>query len=103
MKPITQEWIDKAEGDWNAALLLYRARKFPHYDAACFYTQQSAEKYLKARLEEAGTNFARTHNLLQLLTLVLPVEPHWLALQPALLALNIFSVDFGSVLIMCCC
>ncbi len=94
MKPITQEWIDKAEGDWQAALLLSRARKYPNYDAACFHTQQSAEKYFKARLEEAGINFAKTHNLLQLLALVLPIEPSWLALQPALIALNIFSVDF---------
>jgi HEPN domain-containing protein len=94
MKALTQEWLDKAEGDWNAALLLFRARKSPNYDAACFHTQQCAEKYLKARLEEAGINFSKTHNLPQLLSLILPIEPTWLILQPALLALNIFSVDF---------
>ena len=63
MKPSTQEWIDKAEGDFNAALTLYRARKHPSYDTACYHTQQSAEKYLKARLEEAGQSIPRTHNL----------------------------------------
>src|SRR5438094_9694193 len=71
MKPITREWIDKAEGDWHSAQREYRARRRPNYDAACFHAQQCAEKYLKARLEEAGIAFSRTHNLISLLTLVL--------------------------------
>jgi HEPN domain-containing protein len=94
MKQITQEWIDKAEGDWHAAHQLYRARKHPNYDAACFHAQQSAEKYLKARLEEAAIAFNKTHNLLNLLTLSLQVEPLWTILQPYLNALNVYSVDF---------
>ncbi len=53
MKAITQEWVDKAEGDWATLLRESRARKNPNYDAACFHAQQSAEKYLKARLQEA--------------------------------------------------
>jgi len=52
--------IDKAEGDFIAALTLYRARKHPNYDTACYHTQQCAEKYLKARLEEAGQPIPRT-------------------------------------------
>lgn len=75
MKPITREWIDKAEADWNSAGRLARARKHPDYDGACFHAQQSAEKYLKARLVEAGINFSKTHNLIALLTMSLAVEP----------------------------
>ena len=71
MKPITLEWIAKAEGDWNSAQREYRARQRPNYDAACFHAQQCAEKYLKARLEEAVIAFGRTHDLISLLTLVL--------------------------------
>ena len=77
MKPITREWVDKAEADWSSAGLLFRARKQPDYDGACFHTQQSAEKYLKARLVEAGIYFSKTHNLIALLTLALSVEPSW--------------------------
>jgi len=62
MKPITLEWVAKAEGDWDSAQREYRARQRPNYDAACFHAQQCAEKYLKARLEEAGIAFSRTHN-----------------------------------------
>ncbi len=63
MKPTTLEWISKAEDDWHVAGMSYRARKHPSYDAAAFHAQQCAEKYLKARLEEAGIAFARTHDL----------------------------------------
>jgi HEPN domain-containing protein len=61
MKPITLEWIEKAEGDWTTAQREYRARQRPNDDAACFHAQPCAEKYLKARLEEAGIAFGRTH------------------------------------------
>ncbi|HZF41749.1 MAG TPA: HEPN domain-containing protein [Blastocatellia bacterium] len=71
MKPETVEWVQKAEGDWNAANQLNRVRKDPNYDGVCFHCQQCAEKYLKARLEEAGITFARTHDLLVLHQLVL--------------------------------
>ena len=29
MKPLTIEWIEKAEEDWNVLLKTYRARKNP--------------------------------------------------------------------------
>ncbi len=40
MKKIYQEWIEKAEGDFNSANREIRARKNPNYDAACFHAQQ---------------------------------------------------------------
>jgi len=94
MKQITQEWIDKAEGDWYDAQRSYRARKHPNFDSACFHAQQCAEKYLKARLKEAGIPFSRTHDLAQLLKLVVSVEPSWVVLQQSTDQLNIYSVDF---------
>ena len=77
MTPLTQEWVDKAEEDWNAAQTLSRARNHPGYSAACFHTQQCAEKYLKARLQEANIVFSKTHNLIFLHNLVSSVEPGW--------------------------
>jgi HEPN domain-containing protein len=94
MKPITQEWIEKAEGDWNAARQLFRVRKDPNYDGVCFHCQQSVEKYLKARLEEASIAFSKTHELNKLLVLVLAVEPNWLLLNPFLQGLNNYAVSF---------
>jgi HEPN domain-containing protein len=94
MKPITLEWISKAEDDWHVAQMSYCARKHPSYDAAVFHAQQCVEKYLKARLEEAGTSFGRTHDLLALHQLVLPHEPGWSVLQPLLVFLNPFAVAY---------
>ena len=94
MKQTTREWIDKAEDDWHVAQMSYRARKRPSHDAVVFHAQQCAEKYLKAKLEEGGIAFARTHNLLVLHQLVLPVEPGWKVLQPFLIALNPFAVIY---------
>lgn len=74
------------------ALKAYRARRRPVYDAACYHSQQCAEKYLKARLVEVGIAIPKTHDLLALLSLLLPIEPHWLVLQPQLNILNRFAV-----------
>jgi HEPN domain-containing protein len=94
MKPQTAEWVGKAEGDWNAANQLNRVRKDPNYDSVCFHCQQSVEKYLKARLEEAGVNFPKTHDLINLLGLVIAVEPQWVALHPRIATLNPFAVGY---------
>ena len=93
MKPLTREWVEKAEGDFLTATREYRARKSPNYDAVCFHAQQCAEKYLKARLQEAEIPFGRTHNLTSLLDLLLPVEPLWEVFRPSLRTLTVFAVE----------
>src|SRR4051794_41649223 len=94
MTPLTLEWVEKAEEDFHVAQREFRARTFPSHNATCFHAQQCAEKYLKARLQEAGTPFPRTHSLPALLLLVLPVEPLWSTLSPALNNLNVYGVNF---------
>lgn len=94
MKPSTREWIKKAESDYQAALALARQRKISFHDQACFHCQQSAEKYLKARLEEENVRSPKTHDLDKLLSLLLPIEPLWAPLLPRLLRLNDFAVEF---------
>jgi HEPN domain-containing protein len=94
MNPLTVEWVDKAEGDFTTALRELRARKSPNYDAACFHAQQCVEKYLKARLQEAGIVFSKTHNLTFLLDLLLPIEPGWDIFRQKLLALTAFAVAY---------
>jgi HEPN domain-containing protein len=94
MKPITAEWIEKAEVDWVTMLRSYRARKIPTYDVTCYNAQQCAEKYLKARLVEAGLAVPRTHDLLLLLTLIQPLEPTWATLQSELNLLNKYAVAY---------
>ena len=94
MKPSTREWIKKAESDYMAAQALSRKRQISFHDEVCFHCQQSAEKYLKARLEEAGIVSPKTHDLRRLLNLILPVEPLWAALLHALASLSVYAVEF---------
>ena len=54
----------------------------------------AAEKYLKARLEEAGIVSPKTHDLRRLLNLALPVEPLWAALLHAVASLSVYVVEF---------
>jgi HEPN domain-containing protein len=94
MKPLAREWAQKAEGDFIVAVQIMRRRRQRVYDAACFHCQQSAEKYLKARLCEAGIAFPKTHELPTLLNLVLSVEPLWGAFLPGVKLLTDYAVDF---------
>lgn len=79
--------IGRHAGEW-------RVRRHPNYDAVCFRAQQATEKYLKARLQESAVDFAKTHNLIYLLDLVLAVEPTWEAFRSDLAVLSQFAVAF---------
>ena len=46
-EPLTQEWGQKAEGDYTVVATLWQAESAV-YDAICFHAQQCIEKYLKA-------------------------------------------------------
>jgi HEPN domain-containing protein len=93
MKPATREWIDKAEAHYAAALLLRRSRKKHTRDIVCFHLQQCVEKYLKARLNEAGITFPKTHDLERLLDLVVVVEPLWASLRPLMATITDYAVE----------
>jgi HEPN domain-containing protein len=93
MNPLTLEWAQKADGDYTAANCLNQAPT-PVYDAVCFHAQQCVEKYLKAWLQEANIAFRRTHDLEELLDLILPVMPVWARWKPDFLILTSHAVDF---------
>ena len=94
MKPLTPEWISKAEGDFATVQRELKARKRPNYDSACFHSQQCAEKYLKAILQEHSVPIPKTHDLLVLLNLVLPIDPSWEMHRSVLSELSLFAVHF---------
>ena len=95
MTPLAREWVKKAEGDFEAVIRMARVRNRPAiFDTVCFHAQQCAEKYLKARLQDMGIIFPKSHDLTQLLEFLLPVEPMLEPLRPALAFLNPFAVAF---------
>ncbi|MFY9619003.1 MAG: HEPN domain-containing protein [Pyrinomonadaceae bacterium] len=94
MKPITNEWVVKAEADFAPARRELAVTENPNYDAVCFHAQQCAEKYLKAFLQESDVPFPKIHDLADLLKLALSVEPTWTSLLPDLNALSAFAVEY---------
>jgi HEPN domain-containing protein len=94
MKPITQEWVDKAEGDFATAQRELQVKEKANYDAVCFHAQQCVEKYLKGYLQESSVNFDKTHELTVLLDSILPVEPAWESMRSMLKVLTGYAVEF---------
>ena len=92
MNPLTLEWIEKAEEDYNAAKWLRRSPN-PGHNSICFHVQQCIEKYLKAWLQEANMPVPRTHNLEDLLALILPTLPEWSPWQPDFRIITEYAVD----------
>ena len=94
MKPATREWLRCAEEDFDVAAALMRRRTKTAANSIGFHCQQCVEKHLKGRLEEAGLTAPKTHDLMVLVQLLLPVEPLWASFAPALRRLNDYAVKF---------
>lgn len=92
MKKFTAEWVRKAERDFLAANDLSQS---PHrlHDQMAFFAQQSAEKYLKAVLQEHGITIPRTHDLKVLVGLLLPTLPNLKSLNRGADFLTRFAVE----------
>jgi HEPN domain-containing protein len=84
--------VKKAEADHRAAVGLDSGIVAGVVDQICFHCQQSAEKYLKALLEEDGQPIPKTHDLLFLLTLVQTNHPEALRLRRGLSILVRYGV-----------
>lgn len=93
MNPLTLEWVEKAEGDYTTVQLLQQS-PISSKDVICFHAQQCIEKYLKAWLQETNIPVLRTHNLEELLNLIVPTVPDWRSWQSDFSALSEHAVDF---------
>ena len=93
MKRKTREWVRKAESDLTGASQL-AGTKPRQNDLICFHCQQAAEKYLKAVLQELGLKIPHTHDLDDLLDLLLPHHATLRPLRRGLRFLTQFAVDY---------
>ncbi len=92
MQKVTREWVRKAESDHRVATGLQAGLKPATADQICFLCQQSAEKFLKALLEEAGQSIPKTHDLVHLMALVQQIHPVVSGLRRALTVLTRYAV-----------
>lgn len=71
IKAVAQEWMAKANNDLRSASYLLKMKDCPT-DTVCFHAQQCVEKALKALLVMQGSDFRKTHDLSELVTLLPP-------------------------------
>jgi len=69
-----RQWLAKAEVDYRTAERLI-ADADPIRESIAFHCQQAVEKYLKALLVSVQVEFPKTHDLEELLDLLIPVRP----------------------------
>jgi len=94
MNELTSEWVAKAEADYATADRELCVLDRPNYDAVCFHAQQTAEKYLKAFLQENETAFPKTHSLIELIELCLPLADDLEKLRLDLIRLGRYAVRY---------
>lgn len=94
-KILIREWLDKADGDFEAALSLYKSRrKRKLLYIIAFHCQQAIEKYLKALMIGLRIDFPKTHDLVQLLSLIRRKDAFLSGIKNDLNMLNPFAVGF---------
>lgn len=64
MRKATDSWIKEAKDEFDSAIILYEHEK---YRGACYHSQQSVEKGLKALILEKGKKPERIHDIVELL------------------------------------
>ena len=64
MRKATGSWIKEAKDELDSAIILFEHGK---YRGACFHSQQSVEKGLKALILEKGKKPERIHDIVELL------------------------------------
>lgn len=94
-KDLIKEWLDKADGDFESAISLYKnKRKKNIYCIIAFHCQQAVEKYLKVLLICHKIDFPKIHDLLKLLDLIKEKDPFLNGIKNELNTLNPFAVWF---------
>ena len=81
------EWIKKANEDELACESILKHRDAPP-SPVCFFSQQMAEKYLKALLIFHQKSFPKVHDLKRIATLIEPSEPTIFDLEEEFNVLN---------------
>ena len=69
-----RRWMERAENDFRNAEYVLTLKENCPFDTIAYHCHQCAEKYLKANLIYRGVDFPRTHDLVVLFNLLLPVE-----------------------------
>lgn len=93
-KELVEEWIYKAEEDFESALHLVKKDRKPVPDSICFHCQQCIEKYLKAFLILNNVEPPEIHDLQRLKAICSNVDESFEEISEELDILNAYAVNF---------
>ncbi|HWF44099.1 MAG TPA: HEPN domain-containing protein [Candidatus Kapabacteria bacterium] len=93
MRPLTEEWLSLANGDYRTMRREFRVTEEPNYRGVCYHAQQCVEKLFKAFLHANRIAFPKTHDIVELIELALPLRPEWEKLIPAAGELTKYATD----------
>ncbi|PIS28370.1 DNA-binding protein [Candidatus Saganbacteria bacterium CG08_land_8_20_14_0_20_45_16] len=88
------EWVEKAEGDFETILDLRSKRRPKQRCIIAFHCQQCVEKYLKALLTFHKIHFSKHHDLEELLVLLLGTDSLLAPMRKQLKELTPYAVEF---------
>jgi len=91
MREVAIGWVKKAEEDYKAIKILLGANEFPP-SVVGFHAQQCVEKYLKAFLVDHGAKPPRIHDLVELNSRCVEIDPNFKGISDSLHILNPFSI-----------
>lgn len=94
LRQSAQEWLAKAERDYEAARRMIDEPGDPLLDAGVYHCQQAAEKALKGWLTSKGLAVTKTHDLVHLIRLCATEQDSFAALISAADFLSPFAVEF---------
>jgi HEPN domain-containing protein len=93
MRPITEEWLSLADGDYRTMRREFHVTEEPNFRGVCYHAQQCVEKLFKAFLHANHIAFPKTHDITELIELALPLRPEWEKLIPVAALLTKYATD----------
>jgi len=93
VNPSFEEWLEKAEEDYNFACRNLADFTIPFFSQICYHFQQAAEKYLKAYIVAYELEFKKIHDLTELLRICQKKEPSFSSLSSACEFLTDFYIE----------
>ena len=88
----TKRWVEFAENDYNAVVLLQNQNK-PLVEIICFHCQQCAEKYLKAYTINTVGIIHKTHNLEEILKICIKNDIEFNIIRNSCIDLTDYAVE----------
>ena len=92
-KLVVLEWLYRADQDIGFVKVNLHSNEISYFDPLCFFSQQAAEKYLKAYIIKNNLLFTKIHDLLKLLNICIKHDNSFSSISENCGYLNSFYIE----------